>query len=132
MGNNNAIANVPNSRKRTRAEMEREHDADNDDAFCDEHESRKERKHREWKERVQKENEKRRNKSANGTATKRRKIMSAKKSKPTAMFSIFEKAKKQKPKPVDKVKNEDIELPKAEIDDEKKKKNGNEEIISAG
>merc|ERR1712129_479393 len=92
----------------SRSQMETQGDKQGDDAFCDEAESREQRKNREWKERVQKENQERRDKQAttNGTASKRRKIMpSAKKSKPSAVFSIFDKAKMAKTKQVEKVVN---------------------------
>jgi len=103
----NSAANT-SSRKRGRAEMEMgAADEDNDDMFCDEYQSRRDRKHQKWKESVLREDAKRRaavalkkNGGAAAESNKRRKVMvranSAKKAPPTKMFSIFDIKKKSK------------------------------------
>ena len=106
-------------------EMEEENAA----MFCDEYQTRSDRKHQKWKEAVLREDKKRREQMAkkkdggNKEANKRRKISmgtSVKKGAPTQMYSIFDAAKKKKKKKeeskseevedVENVEDEDIDL----------------------
>ena len=103
---NHMVSQQSNARKRGRSEMDDGMGGDNAEMFCDEYQTRRDRKHQKWKESVLRQDERRRAEAAkkknagNGNeGGKRRKIIvrgGTNKEGPTKMFSIFDATKQTK------------------------------------